>query len=230
MEKKLSVLIVDDDKRIGNMFSEVLKEEGHSVQSVTTGEDAVKVYKPGLFDLVFLDMILPGMDGLKTLQTLKASDENVRVVIMTGYSVLGMLEDAAKIGVITTLIKPFHLGQIKQAVDQSVVAPQVAVETKAYAALIIDDQEELLPKFSNVLNELDFEIITYRTTDEADELTKAKEFDLILINTITLRKNTMETFYYMKQKMPTSKCVMLIDEYMNIQEASSNLTEMFKKA
>ena len=97
MVEHKEILVVDDDEKIGKLFCDVLKDEGHQVEVVTSGDQAVEALKRKTFNLVFLDMIMPGMNGLETLKVLKESNQSVPVVMMTGYSVLGMLESASKL-------------------------------------------------------------------------------------------------------------------------------------
>ena len=224
----MDILVVDDDEKIGKMFADVFKDDGHNIHSVLSGEDAVEAYKKAPFDVVFLDMILPGMNGLKTLTGLKAIDPNVHVVIMTGYSVLGLLEDAAKAGIVTTLIKPFHISQVKNAVIQAQAATPSLADEKSNSVLIIDEWQGLAKNLSAVFQELNFITHTCKNISQLKEVFREKDFDLILISVLALEKDTMQTFNFMKEKMPTSKCVMLIDEHMDLAEVSGNIKEMFK--
>ena len=166
MSENLNILVVDDDEKIGRLFSDMFKEEGHTVQPVCTGEDAVEAYQKNPFHIVFLDMILPGMNGLETLKALKNFDANVRVVLMTGYSILGMLEDATRIGIITTLIKPFYFEQIKQAIDKSIRPAGAFPVTRAYNALIIDETMELFGKLENLFKDMKFEIHSCKNVND----------------------------------------------------------------
>lgn len=230
MSKNLNILVVDDDEKIGRMFSDMFKEEGHTVQPVCTGEDAVEAYRKNPFHIVFLDMILPGMNGLETLKALKNFDANVRIVLMTGYSILGMLEDATRVGIITTLIKPFHIDQIKQAIDKSIPPVEAFPCVRAYNALIIDETMGLSGKLGNLFKDMNFEVHTCSNVNEVSGITGAKEFDLILISSSVLERNTMQTFYYVKERMPESKCILLVDEYMDINEIINNIREIFQNA
>lgn len=230
MSENLNILVVDDDEKIGRLFSDMFKEEGHSVQPVCTGEDAVEAYQKNPFHIVFLDMILPGMNGLETLKALKNFDANVRVVLMTGYSILGMLEDATRIGIITTLVKPFYFEQIKQAIDKSIRPAEAFPVMRAYNALIIDETMELFGKLENLFKDMKFEIHACKNVNDLSGIMGAKEFDLILISSSVLERNTMQTFYYVKERMPASKCILLVDEYMDINEIINNIREIFQDA
>lgn len=230
MDKDLNILVVDDDEKIGKLFTDVFKDEGYAVHPVYTGEDAVKTYQDKPFNIVFLDMILPGMSGLETLKALKGLDANVRVVLMTGYSILGMLENATRVGIITTLMKPFHIDQMKKAIGQSVQESPAPVEGRTYNALIVDERIGLSEKLKNLFEDMKCEIHTCRSPNDIIKMTKTKEYDLILISSMMFEKNVMETFYSIRESMPASNNVMLVDEHMDIDEIRNTIMEIFQKA
>ena len=67
-------------------------------------------------DLVLLDMKIPGMDGIEILKRIKKIDPDIRVIIMTAYGELDMIQEAKELGAITHFAKPFDIDDIRKAV------------------------------------------------------------------------------------------------------------------
>lgn len=79
------VLVVDDEAPIRELFNDLLKKENCTVKSVATGEEAIAKINEEDFDIVLLDIKLPGISGLETLKQLKATKPNLVVIMITGF-------------------------------------------------------------------------------------------------------------------------------------------------
>jgi two-component system, NtrC family, response regulator HydG len=101
------VLVVDDDHDNAHSLAELLELEGHRVQIAYSGADAVAVSKSTSFDLTFMDVMMPGMNGLESFVEIRRTQPKARVYMMTGYSVEDLLRQAVKQGALGVLEKPF---------------------------------------------------------------------------------------------------------------------------
>lgn len=79
------VLIVDDEETVGIGMSEMLKDAGFDATYVTSGKDAVERVKGADYPLIFMDMVMPGMNGLDTFRKIKELNPGTKVVLFTGY-------------------------------------------------------------------------------------------------------------------------------------------------
>jgi DNA-binding NtrC family response regulator len=79
------VLIVDDEAPVRDMFEELLKKESYQVSSAASGEEALATIKKENYDVILLDIRLPGMSGLETLKLIKESKPGSVVVMITGF-------------------------------------------------------------------------------------------------------------------------------------------------
>jgi len=85
MGEPIKVLLVDDEPDFTRPLAFWLKSKGYQPQEVTTGEQALKIIKESAPDIIFLDINMPGMDGLATLQKLREFNKDVPVVIVSAY-------------------------------------------------------------------------------------------------------------------------------------------------
>ena len=109
-----AILIVDDDKNQRLLLEEELAEEGYSVLSATDGEQALAAISRAMPDLVILDVIMPGMDGLELLGKLLGMNNRLPVVIHTAYS--GYKDNFMAWGADAYIIKRSDLGPLKEMV------------------------------------------------------------------------------------------------------------------
>lgn len=84
-ERDRKVLIIDDEETVGIGMSEMLRDAGFKAQYVTSGKEGLDVLKDTDYSLVFMDMIMPGMNGLETFREIKRMRPGTRVVLFTGY-------------------------------------------------------------------------------------------------------------------------------------------------
>ena len=107
-----TILIVDDEASICQSLSAILMDEGFSVLTAGSGEEALKVIAEEMPQLVLLDIWLPGMDGLETLQEIKASHPNVMVIMMSGHGTIETAVKATKLGAFDFIEKPLSLDKV----------------------------------------------------------------------------------------------------------------------
>ncbi|MBI5492566.1 MAG: response regulator [Deltaproteobacteria bacterium] len=79
------VLVVDDEETIGIGMSEILKDEGFEAAYVVDGKQAVNAVKDVPYGLVFMDIVMPGMNGLETFREIKKVRPDTKVILFTGY-------------------------------------------------------------------------------------------------------------------------------------------------
>jgi len=116
----VSVLIVDDEPNIRRMLGSLLVEEGHAVRTAATGEEAVERVAEDEPDVVLLDLMLPGANGLEVLEILRERHPTVPVVMMSGRAALSDAVRATKLGAFHFIEKP--------------LSPEAVVVTVASAA------------------------------------------------------------------------------------------------
>jgi excisionase family DNA binding protein len=101
------ILIVDDDPAVNDMLSEMIRGQGYNVFSVLNGEDALEALENHHFDLMFLDLILPGVSGIFVLESVKEKKNEVVVAIVTGHADESVTQQAMSLGPLFLVRKPF---------------------------------------------------------------------------------------------------------------------------
>ncbi len=118
IDENLTVLIVDDEENILNTIAKMLEIIGFKVIIAKSGTRAIEIYKKnmGTIDFVILDMIMPDMDCGETYLKLKNINQNVRVLLSSGYSLHGQAHDILKWGGVGFIQKPFSEKELLQEI------------------------------------------------------------------------------------------------------------------
>jgi len=106
------VLIVDDEEGIRESLSVILEDEGYRVATSSSGEDALVILEEQFPDLVILDVWLPGMDGIQTLQEIVALKREVPVIMISGHGNIEVAVKATRVGAYDFLEKPLSLERV----------------------------------------------------------------------------------------------------------------------
>jgi two-component system, NtrC family, response regulator AtoC len=113
-----TILVVDDDERTLDSLARVFRQRGYEVLAAADGEQGSALAAARSFDLVLLDIHLPGPDGLEVLQGIKERDPEAAVVMMTAFATVDTAVAALRLGATDYVLKPFELEQILLVVDR----------------------------------------------------------------------------------------------------------------
>ena len=121
------LLVVDDEPRIARFVSRALGSQGHAVETARTGEDALLMAADRDFDLVILDLLLPGIDGHGVLRELLARDSRARVLVLSAVGDVESRVQCLRAGAVDYLAKPFAVAELLARVDSRLAeAPTAA--------------------------------------------------------------------------------------------------------
>jgi CheY-like chemotaxis protein len=115
------ILIVDDDSAVQATIRLLLERAGHSVVVAGDGRKALAIFETGDFDLLFLDIFMPGMDGLETMRLVHQQQPLMPIIVISGNPVMDgsgpdFLTMASKLGAVRCLQKPFKPAALLAAV------------------------------------------------------------------------------------------------------------------
>jgi DNA-binding NtrC family response regulator len=121
MTEKLeaNVLVVDDEEQFLKVFSQRLEGKGMKVDTASSGEDAMKRVKNKEFDAIILDLVMPGMGGLETLNRIKKENPDVQIIVLTGHGTIEKGVEAIKAGAVDFMEKPVDINMILERVKEA---------------------------------------------------------------------------------------------------------------
>lgn len=116
---KSKILVVDDEALVRNSLEEILRLEGYEVVSVESGDAALNQIQQESYDLILLDLKMPGIDGIDVLKALSRLTPDTRVILLTGHGSLESAIDALRIGAQDYLLKPASSSEILSSVARA---------------------------------------------------------------------------------------------------------------
>ncbi len=125
-----SILIVDDELGIRQSLTSVLEDEGYRAESVETGEACLERLGKGKFSVILLDIWLPGMDGLETLEKIQALDDPPVVVMISGHGTIETAVRATKLGAFDFIEKPLSVEKTLLTLKHAVEQMRLSVENR----------------------------------------------------------------------------------------------------
>lgn len=118
--KKVSILVVEDERGIRELLCDLLICDGHEVMDACDGSQAIKLFRQKNFDMVFTDLGMPGISGWQLAEEIKKIDKRIPVILVTGWEVLHKEAEIKKSGVDLVINKPFRMDQILQSVKEGI--------------------------------------------------------------------------------------------------------------
>ncbi len=152
MPERFRVLVIDDDPGVREYMEALITQQGYQVEAAADGEEALAKLDAARPDLVTLDVVLPGMDGLATLAELKRRLPDVPVVMLSGHGQARNIVEAMKLGASDFLRKPFEVEELelafqkaleKRALKQEVERLRSQARSEAGRLLLTGDNQKM---------------------------------------------------------------------------------------
>jgi len=119
---KKKILIVDDEISVGKSIRQALLRENFQIELALSGEEALNKEVQTAFDVIIVDLMMPGLSGLDLLKALKAKASRAQVIMVTGYPTMKNTLQAMQMGAFDFLPKPFLPSDIRSLVDRALAA------------------------------------------------------------------------------------------------------------
>ena len=128
--RRAKILLVDDEVAFANNIAKLISKRGYDIITVYNGESAVQAVEEHDFDVIVLDLKMPGMDGMSALKLIKGKKPEVEVIILTGHGSFESGIDGMQLGAFDFIMKPVRFDDLYEKIRQ-------AFQRK----LIIDERE-----------------------------------------------------------------------------------------
>ncbi|WP_256793279.1 response regulator transcription factor [Terrabacter sp. Ter38] len=123
-----TVMVVDDEERVRTLLAKSLSSQGHSVVTAATANAAIDRLASKDVDLVLLDLVMPGVNGLAVLNAIKERKQTTPVIVLSGVTDVGARVEALDRGAVDVVSKPFSLTELMARVRRNVGAPRAPAD------------------------------------------------------------------------------------------------------
>src|SRR5256714_1383934 len=114
----MNIMIVDDEPQVAEVLAKSLSRQGHKTTVVHSGEDALRIISHAAPDALFLDVSMPGINGLEVLAEVRRTRPQLAVVVITGHATADEVEQVKKLGAVDVIPKPAALTHYHQAIEK----------------------------------------------------------------------------------------------------------------
>ena len=111
----MKILIVDDEIQVANLLAESVKLQGHEAIVAVNGADGLALLEQRCPDAVFLDLVMPEMNGIEVLRLIRAAHQSLPVIVITGHATSAQIDEAKRLGITDCIQKPFVLKHLNDA-------------------------------------------------------------------------------------------------------------------
>jgi DNA-binding NtrC family response regulator len=203
MDEKASILIVDDNLSLCKTMTLILRRKGYDATSAKDGYEAIVKVKEGSFDLIFMDIKMPLMDGVETYKEIKKIRPDSVVIMMTAYAVEDLIQEALKEGAYGVLYKPLDMEKIFSFIKTAKEAKHGGL------ILIVDDDPGFTTTLKNILSKRGYSVAVAQTGEAAISKVQGDNFCLILIDLKLPTINGLETYLAIKKIKPEIMAIMI---------------------
>jgi two-component system response regulator PilR (NtrC family) len=147
MSSKGTVLVIDDEEIMREILDALLTREGYAVRLATNGYDGIELARSMPFDAAIVDVMMPGIDGITTLEELKKYDDDLPVLMVTAFASVETAIAAMKRGAFDYITKPFKNDEVLVVLRNAVERRQLVAENRA----LKQNLQARYHKFANII-------------------------------------------------------------------------------
>jgi DNA-binding response OmpR family regulator len=202
----LRVFIVDDDQDFAESLGLLIEGRGYQVELAFSGEEAIAKFREQDFDITFMDVRLPGKNGTESFLEIRKFKPSARVVMMTGYSVEQLLEQAVEQGAWGVLNKPIDVRQVLEMLDQ----------IKPDGILVVDDDTDFVESVKTLLVDSGYQVFVAQNGQEAVDRIRSNGIDILILDLRLPILSGLETYLELKRTghaVPTLIVTAYLDDY-----------------
>lgn len=198
--RKASVLIVDDDIEMTETLSDILEDMGHYVEVANDGFRAIEMVKTRAFDVILMDIKMPGISGVETYKEIKKVQPETMVMMMTAHSAKDLVAEALREGAYGVLYKPIDIKKLVEFIGRI---------KEGALIMIVDDDLSTCEVLKDVLREKGYSISSASSGEEAVRKVQEESFDIVVIDIKMPVMNGLEVYLALKEIRPEIKVIMM---------------------
>lgn len=227
---KIKVLIVDDENIICNLLTDILTDESYQTIVARTGEEAIEYLNKDSFHAAFIDIKLPGRDGISLLKEAKKIDPSLVVIMITAYATIQTAKMAMQLGAHDYITKPIDpdeiLESLRKGLEKRNIESKIRGLDKKPSILVVDDDEYICNLLKDTLGDEGYMVETISSPLKALELIKEGSFNILIADIKMPQMDGLELLEKSRQINP-ELLVILITGYPSIDNI---ITAMKKNA
>jgi len=203
MGQEGKILLVDDNVSQCKTMAFILQRKGYDVTIAQDGPEAISLVEKNSYDIIFMDIKMPIMNGVEAYKRIKKIRPEVKVMMMTAYAVEDLVQEALQEGAHGIIYKPLDIEKVLGIIEEAKEDNQGAL------ILVVDADPSTCTTLKNILIKKGFRVGTANSGEEAITATKDEISDIIFIDMKLPTLNGLETYLAIKKIYPQAVAVMM---------------------
>ena len=191
------ILVVDDNRSLVEALADIFEAKGYIVDQAYDGLQAVEKARDGIFDCILMDIRMPKLSGVDAFKEIKKLSPGTPVILMTAYSVQGLIDEARSEGALAVINKPVAMDQVLKLIKQ----------LEGRSSVLVVDQYPDSTLVQSIATE-GYRVSTTPSASQAIGMMSKKEFDAVLLNTEIQGLTSDDCVVLMKECDP--KCIIIL--------------------
>ena len=215
---EMRILVVDDNVDLADNICDALEIKDYIVDSAYSGEDALALFNKNTYDLAILDVKLPGKNGVECFMEMRVIQPNCKIIMMTGYRVVELIQQAIDHGALRVMHKPFEMEEIFSLVEE--VKPDGII-------LVVDDNPSFIESIEELLTCAGYSVYSAIDGKEAVDKVLNGNMDLLLLDLQLPVMSGLEVYLKLKEQnrvIPT----IIVTAYSKEEEETINILRSMK--
>ena len=203
------ILVVDDETNMRATLADILSDEGYRIDTAADGLSAVEMCAQQNYDVVLLDVRMPGIDGVEAFRRIRRHNESIRVVMMSAYSKDDLKRAVLDEGAIAFLSKPLDIENVIGLIQ----------DVRETSVLVVEGDVAVADQLRESLKKQSYWVKVTSSPHDALELAEQIHFDIVLIDAQLPTMNGLELYLAIKKLSPGSVAIMVSgveEEFENI--------------
>jgi two-component system, NtrC family, response regulator HydG len=200
MPEKGNILVVDDDRDICITMKEILEYDGYMVTLAFDGYEALEAAKNDSFDVVLMDIRMPGIDGVETFKRLKAFS-SIPVILISAYAIEDLIKDALNEGVFAIIEKPVKFDLLLEIIEKT--------KQDGSLVMVIDDDATACDVLKDVLTSNNYRVAVAHDGVSAIKEIQMANYDIFILDMKLPVLNGLETYLAIHELRPNAVVIVV---------------------
>ncbi|MCH8079307.1 MAG: response regulator [Proteobacteria bacterium] len=218
--KPMRILVVDDDRDFAESMGDLITLEGHQPILAYNGIEALEIFKQNNIDLILIDYMMPGLNGIETLSEIRKLNSAVPVVMITAFSNSKLVKEATCQGAIEVLDKPFDINKLTKIFSRI---------KHFYNILLLDDDKDFADSMSTALLDEGFKVTVAYNTKQALDCISKSEIQILILDIRINGKTGIDFWYSIREVHPNLPTIFIsgyTDQFFDQIEKIMKLTKI----
>lgn len=200
MQNQFNILVVDDEPGIRITLAGILEDEGYNVVVAEDGYQGIVAAEKMNFKIAFIDMKMPGINGIETFKEIKRISPDTIIFFMTAFLAEETLNEAAKLETQAILYKPLDLDLILKILKEDLTKTTI---------LVVDDESAIRDTLQGVLEDRGYKVYVAENGYTAIQIAKNTHFDIMFIDVLMPGIDGFQTLEEIKKIDPVTNAIMM---------------------